>query len=220
MKTIRLLFAGLFLMTLSANAQVSVNVNIGTPPAWGPVGYAETRYYYLPEIEAYYDVPSAMFIYFDGGGWIRAAYLPYRYRHYDLYGAYKVCLHDCGPNPYVYYKHHKVKYHHGYHKGHHQKTYGHRPQVVYNGPRGGYSQERGDYYGNEHYRDHDGNRGERKNEYYRTDYRSSDNNGYYKYDGDHGRGRGNEGNGREKGNGGGRGNGHGNGGGKGHSQRG
>jgi hypothetical protein len=25
--------------------QVSVNVNIGSPPAWGPSGYAETEYY-------------------------------------------------------------------------------------------------------------------------------------------------------------------------------
>ena len=90
MKAIKFLFAGLFLMTLSAHSQVNVNVNIGTPPVWGPVGYPETRYYYIPEIEVYYDIPSAMFIYFDGGGWIRAAYLPYRYRHYDLYDAYKV----------------------------------------------------------------------------------------------------------------------------------
>ncbi|ESU26684.1 hypothetical protein FLJC2902T_26590 [Flavobacterium limnosediminis JC2902] len=222
MKALKFLFAGFLLMTLSTQAQVSVNVNINTPPVWGPVGYAETRYYYIPDIEVYYDVPSAMFIYFDGGGWIRAAYLPYRYRHYDLYGAYKVCLHDYGPNPYVYYKHHKVKYHHGY-RGPYQRTIGARPQVVYNGPREGYRHERNDddrkeyyrndYHRNDYHRNTNDNRGERKHNDYRTEYKNSGS-GYTKNDNGHGRGRGNDGNG----NGNGRGNG--NGGGRGHGQRG
>lgn len=218
MKTIKLLFAGIFLMTLSANAQVSVNVNINTPPLWGPVGYTEARYYYIPDIEAYYDIPSAMFIYYDGGGWIRAAYLPYRYRHYDLYGAYKVCLHDYGPNPYVYYKHHKVKYYHGY-RGPHQRTHGARPQVVYNGPREGYhnhrDNDRNDYYRSDYQRNDNDNHGGRKHDdYYRTDYKNSGN-GYSRNDESYGNGRGNGGNGKGNGHG----NGHGNGGGRGHGNQ-
>ncbi|MEW5675819.1 hypothetical protein ABGT15_05860 [Flavobacterium enshiense] len=211
MKAIRLLFAGLFLMTLSSQAQVSVNVNIGTPPVWGPVGYAETRYYYLPDIEVYYDIPTAMFIYFDGGGWIRAAYLPYRYRHYDLYGAYKVCLHDYGPNPYVYYKNHRVKYHHGY-RGPYQRTIGVRPQVVYNGPRDGYYRDRDrDDDRREQYRDRNNNRNdfyrndnrnERRNNDFRNEYRGGRENGN---GGGHepgrGRGNGNNGNGNGRGQG-------------------
>lgn len=57
MKTIKIAIAGLFLLVASTTqAQVSVNVNIGTPPVWGPVGYTNMEYYYLPDIEAYYDV--------------------------------------------------------------------------------------------------------------------------------------------------------------------
>ena len=210
MKTIKFLFAGLFLMTLSAQAQVSVNVNIGTPPVWGPVGYAEARYYYIPDIEAYYDIPSAMFIYFDGGGWVRAAYLPYRYRHYDLYGAYKVCLDDYGPNPYIYYKKHRKMYYHGY-RGPAQRTYGNRPQVVYNGPRDGYREERNDNDRGGYYRNENDNRGERRsNDDYKNDYRGSRENG-------NGRERGGD---RENGNGRGHGNGRGNGGEHGNGRRG
>ena len=210
MKAIKFLFAGIFLMTLSAQAQVSVNVNIGAPPVWGPVGYAETRYYYIPDIEVYYDIPTAMFIYFDGGGWIRTAYLPYRYRHYDLYGAYKVCLHDYGPNPYIYYRQHRKQYHHGY-RGAPQRTYGVRPQVVYNGPRDGYRRERNDDDRREYYRND--NQNERRNNDYRNgnEYRGSRESGNGV---SHEPSRGN-GNGNGRGN-----NGNGNGNGRGHGKRG
>ena len=52
MKTLKLIIAGIILLA-SANtmqAQVSVNVNIGSPPAWGPAGYPSVDYYYLPVI--------------------------------------------------------------------------------------------------------------------------------------------------------------------------
>ncbi len=108
-------------------AQVSVNVNIGSPPLWGPVGYTEVQYYYLPDVEAYYDVQTSMFIYYGGGVWIRRAYLPTRYRYYDLYSGYKVVLTDYrGNEPYIHFKNHKVKYYKGYKDGN-QKTIGEKP---------------------------------------------------------------------------------------------
>ena len=109
------------------NAQVSVNVNIGSPPLWGPVGYPEVQYYYLPDVEAYYDIPSSMFVYLDNGVWIRRTYLPRQYRNYDLYHGYKVVLTDYhGNDPYRHYKSHKIKYAKGY-RGHEQKNIGPRP---------------------------------------------------------------------------------------------
>ena len=49
MKTLKLIIAGMILLvsTNTMQAQVSVNVNIGSPPAWGPVGYSSVDYYYL-----------------------------------------------------------------------------------------------------------------------------------------------------------------------------
>lgn len=117
MKTIKIAIAGLFLLVASTTqAQVSVNVNIGTPPVWGPVGYTEMEYYYLPDIEAYYDVRAAQFIYLGGGTWVRSSRLPRQYRNYDLYSGYKVVLNDYhGRTPYVYYNKHSTKYYKGYH---------------------------------------------------------------------------------------------------------
>jgi hypothetical protein len=128
MKSLKYLFIGFLLFTINlSNAQVNVNVNIGTPPAWGPVGYTDVRYYYLPDLETYYDVSTSNYIYISNGKWLRARTLPSAYRNYDLYSEYKVVLTDYrGTRPYDNFKTHKVKYGKGY-KGKPQKTIGSKP---------------------------------------------------------------------------------------------
>ncbi|PKB18415.1 hypothetical protein [Flavobacterium sp. 5] len=140
MKTIKLFIIGLlFLSASSVQSQVSVNVNIGTPPPvvvasprvvvasppeWGPVGYDNMEYYYLPDIQVYYDIRLSQYIYFGNGSWIRSSRLPSYCRNYNLYNGYKVVLNDYHGNaPYVYFNAHKVKYYKGY-KGKPQKNRG------------------------------------------------------------------------------------------------
>lgn len=128
MKALRIILIGLVLgFAGAAQAQVSVNVNFGSPPQWGPAGYTEVRYYYLPDVEAFYDIQTSMFIYYGGGVWVHRAYLPHRYRNYDLYGGYKVVMIDYhGNSPYVHYTEYHKKYGKGY-RGHEQKNIGERP---------------------------------------------------------------------------------------------
>ncbi len=125
MKTKKLLLLGMFLIaSFSSQAQISVNVNLGRPPAWGPVGYSEVEYYYIPDVESYYDIRNSQFIYFNRGKWIRSRYLPGQYRNYDLYNGYKVVLNDYhGNSPHSNFNAHKVKYQRGYNNGH-QNTIG------------------------------------------------------------------------------------------------
>ncbi|TPG40888.1 hypothetical protein [Flavobacterium pectinovorum] len=121
-------FALILLMSVFAQAQVSINVNIGTPPNWGPQGYDDSRYYYLPDIDVYYDVNQSQFIYENNGKWMREKRLPAQYRQYDLYGGYKVVLNDYkGNTPYSYHKKHRTNYPKGYH-GQPQKNRGNRPE--------------------------------------------------------------------------------------------
>ncbi|MEO8416216.1 MAG: hypothetical protein ABI472_21320, partial [Ginsengibacter sp.] len=80
-----------------AESQVSVNINIGRQPVWGPVGYDYVDYYYLPDLDVYYDVPRGMFVYFNSGRWNFSAFLPARYGRYDLYNSYKVVINDRDP---------------------------------------------------------------------------------------------------------------------------
>lgn len=95
-------------MPYQAAAQVSINVNIGSQPLWGPVGYDYVDYYYLPDIECYYHVPRRQFIYMDNARWIFSASLPSRYRGYDLYSGYKVVVNS--RDPYRYFDRHRVSY--------------------------------------------------------------------------------------------------------------
>ena len=119
----------MLLMSVFAHAQVSINVNIGTPPSWGPEGYDDSRYYYLPDIDTYYDVTQSQYIYDNNGTWVRGNRLPSKYRQYDLYNGYKVVLTDYkGNTPYTYHKKHVANYPKGYH-GKPQKNRGERPQA-------------------------------------------------------------------------------------------
>lgn len=129
MRTFKLLLIGILLFwACPGQAQISVNVNLGTPPQWGPAGYSEVRYYYLPDVEAYYDVPSSMFIYYNGVSWIHRPSLPSRYRNYDLYKGYKVPMSDYrGRTPYSNFRQHKIQYARGY-RGQEQHNIGQRPE--------------------------------------------------------------------------------------------
>ena len=127
MKANKLLLLGVLLfLSGTLHSQIAVSVNIGSPPAWGPAGYTEARYYYLPDLEAYYDVRNSMFIYNAGGAWVHRKYLPKQYRSYDLFGGYKVVMTDYhGNTPYTFFPEYRVKYAKGY-SGQPQRNNGER----------------------------------------------------------------------------------------------
>ena len=115
MKTTKLLMlATLLVMAFNTKAQVAVKVDKhygATAPAWAPKAPVRTQYYYLPDIQTYYDVPAQRYIYQRNGSWVRTATLPTRYKGYDLYKGQTVYLTDYKGNaPYTYYSKHKVKY--------------------------------------------------------------------------------------------------------------
>ncbi|MDI1255803.1 MAG: hypothetical protein PSV16_06860 [Flavobacterium sp.] len=112
MKTLKIivLAIGIFLGS-NAQAQLSVNVNIGTRPDWAPAAPVEVNYYYLPDVDSYYDVRESQYIYYGGGRWIHSRTLPVRYRNYDPYHGRTIVLTDYhGKTPYVLHKSHKTKY--------------------------------------------------------------------------------------------------------------
>ncbi len=90
------------------NAQVSVHVNIGLQPAWGPAGYSYVEYYYIPDIDAFYWVPEQEFVYFNGYEWIYSPYPPPGYADIDLFACYKVVINS--PRPWVHYHFYADRY--------------------------------------------------------------------------------------------------------------
>ncbi len=83
--------------------------NINKQPAWGPVGYDTANYYYMPDINIYYDVANALFYYLSGGTWVSTKYLPVKYKSYDLYSLFKVVINN-ETNPWNNNKTHKKQY--------------------------------------------------------------------------------------------------------------
>lgn len=126
MKTVRLIIAGIaILISGILPAQVAVTI---TPPPWGPAEAPGIRFYFIPDIDVYFDVNTGEYVYFSNGAWIHAHELPPAYRHYDLYKAYKVPLRDYhGETPWEKHDDHHKAYPKGYKHGEHQKTFGERP---------------------------------------------------------------------------------------------
>ncbi|WP_443947200.1 hypothetical protein ACJVDH_08825 [Pedobacter sp. AW1-32] len=91
-----------------AHAQINLNVNIGSQPLWGPTGYDHAEYYYLPDINSYYYVPSGQYVVQNGNSWSWVNALPSQYSNFDLYGAYKVVMNT--DKPYLQNKTHTTQY--------------------------------------------------------------------------------------------------------------
>ncbi|HWY12274.1 MAG TPA: hypothetical protein VN026_13160 [Bacteroidia bacterium] len=106
------LFAPLLFISINMRAQVIINPKAGNP---GPKGQTEARFYYIPDIEVYYDIQKTNFIYSNGTRWVYSDVLPVKYAYYDLNSGYKVMLYDySGQTPYTLFKEHKIKYPKGY----------------------------------------------------------------------------------------------------------
>ena len=143
------LLSAMGLISFRSEAQVSVNVNIGSQPSWGPVGYDHVDYYYLPDIESYYYVPTRQFVYLRNNNWVFATSLPSRHRGYDLHNGYKVVINSHAP--YHYHKNHKVKYA-KYKSNHSQKVIRYSDRRDYHVVKG-----KSKDYGYKHYKGNNGN---------------------------------------------------------------
>lgn len=61
-------------------------------PSWAPPYVAGVRYYYLPDIEAYYDLSSQQFVYLNDGQWSYSQTLPSIYAGFDLNNCFTVAI--------------------------------------------------------------------------------------------------------------------------------
>ena len=106
--TAALLVSCLSFKLADAQVHVSLGLNIGAQPEWGPVGYDHVDYYYIPDVDAYYDVPAHQYVYYRNNVWVHGAYLPGRYRNYDVYHGYKVVVNQ--PNPWMHHADVRARY--------------------------------------------------------------------------------------------------------------
>jgi hypothetical protein len=83
-------------------------------PQWGPSYYSGTRYYYLPDIETYYDIYNREFIYLNRAQWIYSSYLPSFYPDFNLNNSFVVLVNSNIYQPWM---------HHQYYVSHFPRYY-------------------------------------------------------------------------------------------------
>jgi hypothetical protein len=109
MRYLLVLIAAVFLSsTVDAQLRISLGFNVDRQPVWGPTGYDHVEFYYLPDIDVYYNVPQQKYFYNERGRWISRSSLPRRYRDYNLYNSYKVVINE--PRAYRNNKTHREQY--------------------------------------------------------------------------------------------------------------
>ncbi|MBG8554393.1 hypothetical protein [Hymenobacter guriensis] len=101
------LVLGMLLYSGSAQAQVQINVNT---PYWGPSVGPDVQYYYIPEIDGYYDLYSGQYLFFDPvyGAWVSSPYLPRAYAAYDPRFFHPVVVQYVGRQPWGYLRDHRA----------------------------------------------------------------------------------------------------------------
>lgn len=121
MKTLKLMMVSVILISMFTFAGCS-SYNYATTepqviyenPQWAPDYYAGVRYYYLPDIEVYYDLTMRDFIYLNNGRWMYSRMLPPMYSYYDLYSGYVILLNTNIYRPWM---------HHQYYVSHYPRYY-------------------------------------------------------------------------------------------------
>ena len=103
-----IIFCCFSIKTVNAQVHLSVGINIGSQPDWGPTGYDHVDYYYMPDIDAYYDISAHQYVYLNNNLWIHSPSLPPRYANYDVYHGYKVVVNE--PTPWVHNSVYRRKY--------------------------------------------------------------------------------------------------------------
>ena len=83
-------------------------------PAWAPPYHPGARYYYMPDIETYYDMADHQYIYLQNGQWMYSQVLPSVYAQYDLYSGFVITLNIGVYQPWM---------HHQYYVSHYPRYY-------------------------------------------------------------------------------------------------
>ncbi|WP_461452605.1 hypothetical protein [Mucilaginibacter sp.] len=101
--------SGLFYNTADAQFRVHLGVNLvpnrvvvapgAEAPVYADAVYNNDDYYYLPDVDAYYNISQQCYYYFDGDNWTSAAFLPGEYHDFDWRNARRYEVRE--PHPYL-----------------------------------------------------------------------------------------------------------------------
>jgi hypothetical protein len=113
MKKITYLILGIMLFSFNySQAQVQLDTIYIRSKKIAPAStFVEVRYYYYPNLEAYFDTKIALYIYKEHGEWVKSETINASFRGYSLKnGQYVMLKGFTEDNPYTQIEEHKIKY--------------------------------------------------------------------------------------------------------------
>lgn len=93
-------------------------------PEWASPYDDGVRYYYLPDIEAYYDLSNNNFVYLDNGHWVFSVNPPTIYAGFDLYNSFYISLNFNVFQPWMHHQHYLFHYPRYYYKNKYSHDFG------------------------------------------------------------------------------------------------
>lgn len=108
MKTITTLILGMMMISFnSAQAQIELDgVDVTSN-----YKYEEVRYYYYPNLQAYFDTKVGLYLYVENGEWVESERLAPTFRGYSLKNGQYVMIKDyTGEEPYTLLEQHKAQF--------------------------------------------------------------------------------------------------------------
>lgn len=115
-------FSGCVVPLETSTSKVGVRVQYNNPD-WAPVYYSGVRYYYFPDIEVYYDLSNADYIYLYNGQWVFSRYLPPFYSNYNLRNSFVISLNVNIYQPWRHHHYYISHYPRYYYKNYYKNDY-------------------------------------------------------------------------------------------------
>jgi hypothetical protein len=110
MRKLRIIIVLMLLASQSNFAQKASNSNKEIP-LFNYVTNCQLRYYYFPNLEAYFDTQKSIYYFKENGKWVTADEIPEGYRGYSLYNKVNVFITDYDDeNPCQFIEIHRKKY--------------------------------------------------------------------------------------------------------------
>ena len=114
MATLVLLSASLFSGCMTMVPSRTVITTNYENPQWAPPYYSGARYYYLTDLELYYDLSTRNYIFLMDDRWHFSPYVPAMYQNYDLDNSFCIVLNIDVYRPWM---------HHQYYASHYPRYY-------------------------------------------------------------------------------------------------
>lgn len=110
METNHMIMVALFLFCYTSHSQSLTDTVVARDKTTAAPS-TEVRYFYFPNLQAYFDTKKGFYIYNENGTWLNSERLPVNYRGYSRNnGLYVLIKGYLGEKPYSFLGQHKLKY--------------------------------------------------------------------------------------------------------------